>query len=367
MKRSARQQNKSLNLDGEEPILSVTPSVVEIIRAYNWYSANCDETDAVEYITDYMRAKKVPKEQIRLVSKINPFSLRNIGWNCRILTNGGDLPGDIKDAAFAKLSDLIERASTVADDSVDVAATPVVSIQDRIRDRTVELIGTLEVEIDNFCINEKSDFDVADWFRKNAIKPMIAKKIAEYYQPVYSEVFDALKGKDEDLKYAYRHWKKPVLKKYLEFIKSIITTAETNAVVVRTARNPRKKKVKPASVIVAKLKYCEKDETLNLVSVNPATLVGCDQLWCYNIRNRTLSVYNALGPVGLSVKGQTLTGFDEKTSITKKLRKPKETLERVLSGGKIVLRKLMDEIKTATKEANGRINNETILLRAIKP
>lgn len=354
---------RALNLDGEEPILSVSPCVSEIIRAYNWYSSNCTDDDAVKYIITYLKSKKVSKDQIKKIGLINPFKLRNIGWNCRILSNGGNLPEDITKAAFSKLADLIDAAKEPTE---VVQSKPVVSIQERVRDRSAELIGTLEVEIDWFVLHDGTDFDVVDWFRKNAIKPMMAKKIAEYYQPLYAEVFDALKGKDEDLKYAYRHWKKPVLKKYLEFIKSIITTAETNSIVVRTQKNPRKKKVKPAAQLVAKMKYKEKDDALNLTSVSPASIIGSDQLWVFNTKTRTLSVYNAMGPAGLQVKGTTLTGYDEKTSVTKKVRKPDQTLSRILEGGKLVLRKVMDEIKCKPKEANGRINSDSILLKVVK-
>jgi hypothetical protein len=73
-----------------------------------------------------------------------------------------------------------------------------------------------------------------------------------------------------------------------------------------------------------------------------------------------------MGPAGIGVKGSTLTGFDEKTSIVKKLRKPNEQLKKLLEGGKIVLRKFMSEIKCKEKEANGRINKDTILVRIVK-
>jgi len=354
---------RALLMNGEEPILSVSPCVSEIIRAYNWYSANCTNDDAVKYIITYLKSKKVSKEQIKKVGYIDPFKLRNIGWNCRILSNGGSLPEDITKASFSKLADLIDAAKEKEEPTED---KPVFTIQDRIKDRSAELIGTLEIEIDWFVMHDGTDFDVVDWFRKNAIKPLMAKKIAEYYQPLYAEVFDAIKGKDEDLKYAYRHWKKPVLKKYLEFIKSIITTAETNSIVVRTQKNPRKKKVKPASQLVSKMKYKEKDESLNLTSILPATIIGVDQLWVFNTKTRMLSVYNAMGPAGIQVKGTTLTGYDEKTSVTKKVRKPEQTLPRLLEGGKLVLRKVMDEIKCKPKEATGRINSDTVLLRVIK-
>ena len=73
-----------------------------------------------------------------------------------------------------------------------------------------------------------------------------------------------------------------------------------------------------------------------------------------------------MGPAGLSVKGSTLVGYDEKTSQIKTLRKPDEQLKKLQEGGKIVLRKFMDEIKCKPKTATGRINNETVLVRIIK-
>lgn len=86
----------------------------------------------------------------------------------------------------------------------------------------------------------------------------------------------------------------------------------------------------------------------------------------FNTKYRTLGVYNALGPAGLSVRGSTLTGWDEKTSVVKTLRKPNEQLKKLLEGGKIVLRKFMDEVKCKPKAATGRINKETVLVRIIK-
>jgi hypothetical protein len=145
-----------------------------------------------------------------------------------------------------------------------------------------------------------------------------------------------------------------------------VSAAETRAVVAKTVRKPRKKKEKPASVVVSKLKYKEKDETYNVVSVDPKQIVGANQLWVFNSKYRTLAVYNAMGPAGLNVKGSTLTGWDEKTSVVKTLRKPTEQLNRLKDGGKIVLRKFMDEIKCKPKTATGRINKDVVLVRIIK-
>ena len=241
----------------------------------------------------------------------------------------------------------------------------VISIQERVINRANELIGEIEDHVDNYY-RDGTAFKPVDWLSQRDVKPMIAQKIADYYKPLYAEIFDALNAKDEQLKEAYSSWKKPKLKAYLEFIKSIVAAAETRATLVKATRKPRKKKEKPASAIVAKLKYKEKDEQYNVTSIDPKQIIGCNQLWVFNTKYRTMAVYNAMGPAGLNVKGSTITGFDEKTSIVKKLRKPEVQVPKLLDGGKVILRKFMDDIKCKSKEATGRINNETILLRIIK-
>ena len=230
--------------------------------------------------------------------------------------------------------------------------------------RANDLIAEIEGHLDNFY-RDGVVFKPSDWLSQHDVKPQIAQRIADYYKPLYAELYDALNGKDVQLKEGYASWKKTKLKIYLEFVKSIVSAAETRATLVK-ARKPRKKKEKSPVQLVSKLKYKEKDDAYKIVSVDPKQIVGCNQLWVFNTKYRTLAVYNAMGPAGLNVKGSTLIGFDEKTSIVKKLRKPTEQVNKLLDGGKVVLRKFMDDIKCKSKEATGRINNETVLVRIIK-
>ena len=89
-------------------------------------------------------------------------------------------------------------------------------------------------------------------------------------------------------------------------------------------------------------------------------------LWCYNIKTRNLTVYHAMDRDGLSVRGSTIIGFEEATSITKKLRKPEAVIKPLMDGGKIYLRKVMENITTTEQKATGRINADTILLRVVR-
>ena len=377
---------------GTEPDLRGEVSNAQVINAYNWYNYFYDGDQAKSWIIEYLKEfYKTEKELIKNVNRIDANYCRTSGWNCRILLLGGDLPQELQDRNITRIRALVSRAnigcstsssgnedtgkeegSTKEVSREEVNTNPsgasrvsiVVSIQERIANRANDLIADLEVLLDAYYRNGRQ-FKMADWIIKNNVKPQIAQRIAAYYKPLYSEAFDALNGNDEQLKEGYSHYKKAQLKAYVEFLRSIVSCAETTATIVK-ARKPRKKKEKPVSVIVSKLKYKAKDDELNLVSVDPKQIVGCNQLWVFNTKYRTLAVYNAMGPAGLNVKGSTVIGFDEKTSIVKKLRKPTEQLKKLMDGGKIILRKYMDEVKCKPKEATGRINNETVLLRIIK-
>jgi hypothetical protein len=103
-----------------------------------------------------------------------------------------------------------------------------------------------------------------------------------------------------------------------------------------------------------------------LKSIPAKEIIGAISLWVYIVKTKKLSLYNAEDASGFSVKGSTLTGFSTTKSETKTLRKPEKTLPEVLKGGKVALRSIMDGLTTKSAEATGRLNVDTIILRAIK-
>lgn len=355
---------------GPEPDLREDSTNVDIIKAYNWYNYFYDSEAAKEFVIAYLKEfHKTEKDLIKNVGRVDASLCRTIGWNCRILSLGGYLSQELIDRNMKKIRELAQEAKpepVAVEEDQPAPVREVISIQERIKNKAGEMIAEIEGEIDTFITAKENNFRIGDFLRTNEVKPQIAQRIADYYKPLYAELFDALQGKDEQLNEAYSDWKKPKLKAYCEFVRNIIAEAENRAITIKAIRKPRQKKEKPASVQVSKLKYLEKSEEFGFVSVRAADIIGANQLWVFNTKYRNLSVYNAMGPAGLAVKGTTITGFDEKTSITKKLRKPTEQVNKLMNGGKIVLRKFMDEIKCKPKMANGRINIETILLRAIK-
>jgi hypothetical protein len=351
---------------GPEPVLVGLIEEHDLGRAYNWFNYFYSNDDAKEFALAYLKHIKYDRKKLKLVNQISAQNLRNIGWHSRLAMNGSEVSQEFTDRILQKVEALIVNEVEVAEVIVEPVTKNVISIQDRINEKTSNLIGDLEEQIDIFIKEGRNSFNIEAWMRANDIKPQIAQRIADYYKPLYAELFDAMQGKDPQLKEAYSRWKKIQLKSYTEFVRGFVSAAEARATVIRAARKPRKKKEKPAGIVVGKMKYLAEDTTFNIKSIKPTEVVGAQQLWVFNVKYRNLSVYNAMSHTGLSVKGTTITGFDEKTSVTKKLRKPEQTLTILQVGSKVVLRKLMDNVKCKPKAANGRLNTEVVLLRAIK-
>jgi hypothetical protein len=225
----------------------------------------------------------------------------------------------------------------------------------------------IEEHVDQFMLNKyKSDFDMYAWLRSNNIKVQQSNAIAAYYKPQLAELVELQEGKCPDLNEGYRHMKKPEVKRSIEFFTNIISDAETWGANQKTVRKTRDKKPVSVEKQVSKLKYMSEYKDYKIVSIAPTSIIGANQLWVFNVKYRKLTLYNAMGPAGFSVKGTTLQGYDPENSESKTLRKPDDVLPRVLSGGKRVLSKVMAEINSKASEPNGRINGDTILLRVVK-
>jgi hypothetical protein len=100
-----------------------------------------------------------------------------------------------------------------------------------------------------------------------------------------------------------------------------------------------------------------------LVSINPADIIGSKELWVYNVKSRKLGRYVAEEYKDLSVKGTSITGYNENLSVQKTLRKPEDQLKEFKAAGKVALRKFLDDIKAVDIKLNGRISEDIILLK----
>lgn len=334
-----------------EPIWksSTPPERIDIIKALNWYNIERDEKDAAKIL------------------KTTPAIARDfltLAWTVRMKERGFPLPKESEETVKRMTHDF--RARITSTKPVVKDETNVISIQDRVKAKSEEIIGEMEGLIDEYGIRgDHTKLNAYQWMIDHDVKPIHATRIAEYFRERAKEPMAAAQGKDPYLKEAYAMYGKTRLMNLLQAYAHIVKDAERLASNASKMRKPRKKKPISFDKMVAKIKYKVKDDTLKLQSVDPVKVIGAIQLWIYNTKTRKLGVYNAEDESGLKVKGTTILNYVEFTSISKTLRKPEKILPIVTDGGKIALRKVMEDIKAKSNKLNGRINKDTLLLRVV--
>jgi hypothetical protein len=247
-----------------------------------------------------------------------------------------------------------------------VVYTP--TIQERVREAAMRMTEEIENAFESFQ-TDPENFDPKLFKVLNLLKAVEAKAahtriIKEFYSSQLAELEELASGNgDEQLKEGYSHRSKKQIKAFIAFLQEVDSACIMLGQESKINRKPRKTKVVPKDKIVAKLKFKKSDEPLKLVSINPTDIIGASELWIFNTKTRKLGKYVAAEFNTLNVKGTTITNFDEFKSVQKTLRKPVEQLKAFKDAGKVALRKFLEDINAVDTKMNGRLNEETLLLK----
>lgn len=278
-----------------------------------------------------------------------------------------------------------------SDESKPKPAAVKPTIQQIVFQQALDVLVDVDEWIDT-SFDKKFDidsFDVKSHFISNNMSQVHCRKILKMYEgeiQEYDELLNPPSSKDikamsekekdlfEQLKEGYSYLSKAQIQNRAAALNKIVNACNFIIESANANRKPRKPKVRSADTLVKAVKYLKSYPDLNLVSINPIDIIGANELWVYNVKTRKLGHYFAskIDPKGtkregsgLSMKGTTLQGFDESTSIQKTLRKPEESLKQFKSSGKVALRKFMGTLTTTESSLNGRINADTIILKAM--
>lgn len=324
--------------------------------ALNWYNYMFEQEETRDWLFEYLKKNDYAKSDIAAIRKLPKYKVTKTACSvARILLNGNQLPEKNLTYFRNTVQSLIEAGRLIKDEAKDEATEkPAISIQER----TQAKINTLITECEE-AIDQDPNLNIYQWLQGKEATAQAAAAIRDFYARWIDDF--------EPDEYDTRTEKKRRAEQKA-FWESFVADCDRycgNKKVAKV-RKPREKKQKSAVDLVKGLKYQKEFPQLKIVSVNPAEVIGCSQLWTYNTKYKKLTRYDAVGPSGIQVKGTTLIGYDVETSLTKSLRKPDITIQQLLSAGKVSLRKIMDELKTNETKPNGRINSDTVLLRVIK-
>lgn len=260
----------------------------------------------------------------------------------------------------------------VADSKAPKVEVPVVSIQDRVREAAGAMSEELDAAIDSWITDPEAfdpkAFKILNLLRGKGAKAAHTRYIKSFFERTRSELLELASGEaDEQLREAYKHNSRKNVKKLIEFYESIMTACEQIAAEAKVLKKPRAKKVKPAEQIVAKLKFCVKDDKLGIVSTPPAQIIGAQGVVVFNVKTRKIGYYIANSSAGLNVKGTSLTDFTDK-SFQKTLRKPVEQIKEFKEQNtqKRFETWFAKNVKTTETNLNGRFSEDTVILKVFK-
>ena len=270
---------------------------------------------------------------------------------------------------IAKIID--EGKHDIDEDAVVIDDKPAVytpSIQERTRDAALLMTAEIEDAYESYQADPENfdpkAFKMLNLLKGKGAKAAHARIIRDFYARDLAELNELASGEgDEQLKEGYKHRSRKQIKNFISFLQEIESACNMLMQEAKVNKKPRKTKAVSKDKLIAKLKYKKTDEPLKLVSVNPADIIGAQELWVFNSKTRKLGKYVAEEFKELGVKGTTITGFSEIKSVQKTLRKPVEQLAAFKAAGKVVLRKFLEDINAVDTKMNGRLNEETILLK----
>ena len=320
------------------------------------------------------------KEEIKIVLANPEWAFAASGTSTFVWYKIGYMPEGIRQHFHTRKEEWLKRGKIALQEKKvkqELKPKKVISIQERMKMQVEQLCADWEYKIDCMVEGEYSLSDFDPYKEMVSYQPEIkanhAKLIKEDFDTAYQEALEVKAWKDPDIKEGYSHFTPKLRKDFLTFFEKINTACDTIVQTKVSSRKARKPRARSKDSIIKKLKYQINDSDLGIASIHPTEVVHANEVWVYNTKTRKLGVYHAITKdpramnrpgSGLMVKGTTIQDFDPDASLQKTLRKPKEQISSWTGKAKTRFAKAFDELTTTAIKMNGRINENTIILKA---
>jgi hypothetical protein len=343
-------------MKGKAPMIDKENYKISLIKLLNWHNEFSDLRELKKLAVSHYKSNDAAAYAL---SQATDEETRQIGILCQY-KDALQEKDQIKLAGMiSKLCEKYKKELVLAEPAAQ-KETKVVFI-DKVAEEANKIAEKIDKEIDDlFTLKSDGKFDVEVYLENQKPTAAVCVRMMTYFRALRKELHEVVANKDEQLAEGYTAYPRPRVKRILHsFIEPMWDKLERLSKKAKAERKPRKKKEKPASALVKSLQYMKECKELKLTSVDPKKIIGASQVWLYNTKYKKLTVLVADSGSGFTVKGTTIYGFSVDESKTKVVRKP----ELVLS--EITKRKLafhMKQMKTTEQVANGRVNEDTLIL-----
>ncbi len=358
------------SVEPQIPTLTQELSKTQFITLLNWYASSYTSEMSMKYFAEYLKANDIPYTS-DLVSNYITYH-PNIGYVCRIQARGGKLDASscrwirTRVEEFKSFKKPVDQYNITAETSkpIEKNEKPVVNIQDRMKQQVSRCLGELEGCMDEAILsNFKTTPSPLRVMKEHGIKGPQAQQIILWFKRIRDEFRVAHSGDDSYLREAYSNFSKSELNKLANYCDQIMTDGLTMVKESLENRSPRKKKKRLPEQVAKRVRYKLQDEALGLTSLEPMKIVESLHAWTYNTKTRMLTLHTADDASGLTFKGTSVMNTSKTLCVSKRLRKPKETIHEVMTGGKSIVKKLMDSLTTKAAPYRNRLTADVVILR----
>jgi hypothetical protein len=357
------------------------PNFAQIVRTNKDFKSNF--SGAMLYVNSSLTSSDLKKEVLTYlknsknslfdqVKDIDESRVATIGKYMYFLNHKADIPEDVMGNLLPSLERIIAEEQKRIENKIQIEEPQdkdknknTISIQDRLLERARFVAGEIEGWIDDFVQDKtqpaKTVEDFVNLYKVHELKAAHMRHMENIFKRRAEEIAEVAKG-NRELAEGYSNFSKGELKKFAAFFEGLSNANKMLQESAKVERAPRAKKPVSQDKLVAKLKYKKDDSSLGIVSQNPTQIIGAKELWTYNTKTRKLAQYKAADERGLSIKGTSITNYST-DSYEKTLRKPAETLAEFKKASKVKIRTFLQDLSTVDTAANGKINENHILLR----
>lgn len=339
----------------------------QLMTGFNWYNYNFGAKDAQAFLVEYLTINKRAKEA-KQVKRASGISSNTVGWLARMTMMGWVL--DEKEQGYIEAA--IEKAiasipAKVVVDNTEAENKAKFNIQERMREKLAEAGGEIEGMLDDYIKDDcksKHNFKPINVLKAANVLPAHCADEIKHWESVKDEFVQAHAGKDADLVEAYSHLGKLQLRNLIKFCELVIADYHGYVAYKKATKKTRKRKVKTPIELVRKLKYLAEDKGLGIESEKPAKIVGAKEMFAFDVKKRKLMYFVADEYAAeLTVRNNTIEGFDVNKSTQKTIRKPDDFMKEFMKASKPNSRKLFEKTKSVETKFSGRFNENILILR----
>lgn len=344
----------------------------KLSSALNFYNYYLDRDDYIPIIHDYMLTQGYDQKDCKLIQKV-PKTAGEVmitGKLCRMFNMGAPDYYDYKKVVKTNISLMLNQAELVKETkkAVDPNAKPKPNVHEIMKEKVrTSILCELEGMLDSWCTSDTKvvKFPLATVMRGENIPVSATGEVKQWLTKQRNEYNEAFEKTCDQMVEGYSYLSKPALRNRIKALDDMLNELVLYKSSKAASRKPRVKKPKAATKQVERLKYLTESKDHAMQSCDPTRIIGANTFFAFNTKYRRLTVFKARNRDGFTVSGTSIKDFDEDNSFALTLRKPQDYLPIIAAKTEKQIEKALNELKTKRKSANGRINQDTILIRAL--